>query len=122
MPEARHEVVVITGASAGIGRAAVQQFARRGARIALVARDPGRLEAARAEAERLGSPRAIAISAGMADHTQVEAAAAWAETGLGPIDIRVDNAMATVFAPGIAPGLRQWRRHSPDITISEDTT
>jgi len=92
MSKARHEVVVITGASAGIGRAAVQQFARRGARIALVARDPGRLEAA------------------------------WAETELGPIDIRVDNAMATVFAPGIAPGLRQWRRHSPDITISEDTT
>jgi NADP-dependent 3-hydroxy acid dehydrogenase YdfG len=48
MPEARHEVVVVTGASAGIGRAAVQQFARAGARIALIARDPERLEAARA--------------------------------------------------------------------------
>jgi len=56
MPEARHEVVVITGASAGIGRAAVQQFARRGARIALIARDTERLETARAEAERLGAP------------------------------------------------------------------
>jgi NAD(P)-dependent dehydrogenase (short-subunit alcohol dehydrogenase family) len=105
MRQARQEVVVITGASAGIGRAAVQQFARRGARIALVARDPGRLEAARAEAERLGSPRAIAISADMADHAQVEAAAARAETELGPIDIWVNNAMATVFAPfaDIAP-------------------
>ena len=56
MPEARHEVVVITGASAGIGRAAVQQVARRGARIALIARDTERLETARAEAERLGAP------------------------------------------------------------------
>ena len=74
MPEARHEVVVVTGASAGIGRAAVQQFARAGARIALIARDPERLEAARAEAER-------------------------AETELGPIDIWINNAMATVFAP-----------------------
>jgi NAD(P)-dependent dehydrogenase (short-subunit alcohol dehydrogenase family) len=105
MRQARQEVVVITGASAGIGRAAVQQFARRGARIALVARDPGRLEAARAEAERLGSPRAIAISADMADHAQVEAAATRAEAELGPIDIWVNNAMATVFAPfsDIAP-------------------
>jgi NAD(P)-dependent dehydrogenase (short-subunit alcohol dehydrogenase family) len=105
MPEARHEVVVITGASAGIGRAAVQQFARSGARIALIARDPDRLEAARAEAERLGAPQAIAISADVADYKQVEAAAERAETELGPIDIWVNNAMATVFAPfaDIAP-------------------
>ncbi|KQV43229.1 SDR family oxidoreductase [Massilia sp. Root335] len=105
MSEARHEVVVITGASAGIGRAAVQQFARRGARIALVARDPDRLEAARAEAERLGSPQAIAISADTADYAQVDAAAERAENELGPIDIWVNNAMATVFAPfaDIAP-------------------
>jgi NAD(P)-dependent dehydrogenase (short-subunit alcohol dehydrogenase family) len=105
MPETRHEVVVITGASAGIGRAAVQQFARRGARIALIARDVERLEAARAEAERLGAPQAIAIPADMADHAQVEAAAERAERELGPIDIWVNNAMATVFAPfaDIAP-------------------
>jgi NAD(P)-dependent dehydrogenase (short-subunit alcohol dehydrogenase family) len=105
MPETRQEVVVITGASAGIGRAAVRQFARRGARIALIARDTERLEAARAEAERLGAPQAIAISADMADHAQVEAAAERAERELGPIDIWVNNAMATVFAPfaDIAP-------------------
>jgi NAD(P)-dependent dehydrogenase (short-subunit alcohol dehydrogenase family) len=105
MSKARPEVVVITGASAGIGRAAVQQFARRGAHIALIARDPERLEAARAEAERLGSPRAIAISADTADYDQVEAAAERVETELGPIDIWVNNAMATVFAPfaDIAP-------------------
>lgn len=105
MSQKNHEVVVITGASAGIGRAAVQQFARRGARIALVARDPERLEAARAEAERLGSPQAIAIPADMADHAQVDAAAERVERELGPIDVWVNNAMATVFAPfaDIAP-------------------
>jgi len=112
MPETRHEVVLITGASAGIGRAAVQQFARRGARIALIARDTARLEAARAEAERLGAAHAIAISADMADHAQVEAAAERAERELGPIDIWVNNAMATVFAPfaDIAPDdfRREW--------------
>ena len=115
MPEARHEVVVVTGASAGIGRAAVQQFARAGARIALIARDPERLEAARAEAERLGSPQAIAIPADMADHGQVEAAAGRAETELGPIDIWINNAMATVFAPFADISPEDFRRVT-DVT------
>jgi NAD(P)-dependent dehydrogenase (short-subunit alcohol dehydrogenase family) len=115
MPDTRHEVVVITGASAGIGRAAVQQFARSGARIALIARDPERLEAARAEAEALGSPQAIAISADMADHAQVEAAAERAETELGPIDIWVNNAMATVFAPFADISPEDFRRVT-DVT------
>jgi NAD(P)-dependent dehydrogenase (short-subunit alcohol dehydrogenase family) len=98
MPSARPEVVVITGASAGIGRAATQEFARHGAHIALLAREPGRLEDARAEAERLGA-RAIAIVADMADQAQVQAAADQVERELGPIDIWVNNAMATIFAP-----------------------
>jgi NAD(P)-dependent dehydrogenase (short-subunit alcohol dehydrogenase family) len=115
MPEARHEVVVVTGASAGIGRATVRQFARSGARIALVARDPERLEAARAEAERLGSPQAIAISADVADHAQVEAAAERTETELGPIDIWVNNAMATVFAPFADISPEDFRRVT-DVT------
>jgi NAD(P)-dependent dehydrogenase (short-subunit alcohol dehydrogenase family) len=108
------EVVVITGASAGIGRAAVREFARHGARIALVAREPERLEAARAEAESLGA-QAIAIVADTADHAQVEAAAERAERELGPIDIWVNNAMATVFAPfkDIAP--EDYRRVT-DVT------
>jgi NAD(P)-dependent dehydrogenase (short-subunit alcohol dehydrogenase family) len=98
-------VVVITGASAGIGRAAVREFARHRARIALIAREPERLEAARAEAERLGSPHAIAIALDTADHAQMEAAAGRAERELGPIDIWINNAMATIFAPfaDIAP-------------------
>lgn len=99
------EVVVITGASAGIGRATVREFARHGASIALIAREPIRLEEARAEAQRLGAPAALAISADMADHAQVEAAAEQVERTLGPIDIWVNNAMATIFAPvrDIAP-------------------
>lgn len=101
---AGREVVVITGASAGIGRATVREFARHGASIALIAREPVRLEEARAEAERLGAT-AIAISADTADHAQVEAAADQVELTLGPIDIWVNNAMATMFAPlsDIAP-------------------
>jgi len=94
----RPEVVVITGASAGIGRATVREFARHGASIALLARDADRLEAACEEARALGA-RAIAIPTDVADPGQVEAAAAQAETALGPIDIWVNNAMATIFAP-----------------------
>jgi NAD(P)-dependent dehydrogenase (short-subunit alcohol dehydrogenase family) len=108
------EVVVITGASAGIGRAAVREFARRGAAIALIAREPERLEQARAEAERLGA-RAIAIAADTSDYGQLEAAAERAEHELGPIDIWVNNAMVTVFAPfaDIAP--EDYRRVT-DVT------
>jgi NAD(P)-dependent dehydrogenase (short-subunit alcohol dehydrogenase family) len=108
------EVVVITGASAGIGRAAVQEFARHGAHIALLAREPERLEEARAEAERLGA-RAIAISVDMADHDQVEAAAAQVERELGPIDIWVNNAMATMFAPVAEIAPEDFRRVT-DVT------
>lgn len=98
MSDQDREVVVITGASAGIGRAAVREFARRNARIALIAREPERLEAARAEAEQLGA-QAIAIPADTADYAQLEAAAERAERELGPIDIWVNNAMVTIFAP-----------------------
>lgn len=94
----RPEVVVITGASAGIGRATVREFARHGASIALLARDADRLEAACAEARALGAT-AIAIPTDVADPDQVEAAAARAEEALGPIDIWVNNAMATILAP-----------------------
>jgi NAD(P)-dependent dehydrogenase (short-subunit alcohol dehydrogenase family) len=98
MKTSHPEVVVITGASAGIGRATVREFARHGASIALLARDPERLEAARAEVEQLGG-RAIAIPTDIADYAQVEAAAEQVESELGPIDIWVNDAMATIFAP-----------------------
>jgi NAD(P)-dependent dehydrogenase (short-subunit alcohol dehydrogenase family) len=114
MPDQDREVVVVTGASAGIGRATVREFARHKARIALIARDPERLEAARAEAEQLGA-QAIAIPADTADFNQVEAAAERVERELGPIDIWVNNAMVTIFAPfdEIAP--EDYRRVT-DVT------
>jgi NADP-dependent 3-hydroxy acid dehydrogenase YdfG len=92
------EVVVVTGASAGVGRAAARAFAREGSAVALLARGEERLEAARRELEGFGA-RAIAIPTDVADAEQVDAAAARAERELGPIDCWVNNAMATVFAP-----------------------
>src|SRR5438552_5574745 len=95
----RAEVVVVTVASAGVGRATVREFAREGARIALLARDPERLEAARAEAEQLGAAQAIAIPTDVADEKQVEAAAVRVEREFGGIDVWINNAMASVFSP-----------------------
>lgn len=95
---AKHEVVVITGASAGVGRATVREFARRGAWIGLIARGEDGLEAARREVEAAGG-RALVLRVDVADPEQIEAAAEKVETHLGPIDIWVNNAMASVFSP-----------------------
>jgi NAD(P)-dependent dehydrogenase (short-subunit alcohol dehydrogenase family) len=92
------QVVVVTGASAGVGRATAQAFAQRGAAVGLVARGRERLEAAKAELEALGA-RAAFVQADVADAAQVDAAADELERQLGPIDVWVNNAMATVFAP-----------------------
>jgi short-subunit dehydrogenase len=102
-------VVVLTGASAGVGRAAARAFARAGADLALIARAEDRLEAARQEAEEAGV-RAIAISADVADPDQVEAAAERAENELGAIDIWVNNAIATIFARVIDISPEEFRR------------
>jgi NAD(P)-dependent dehydrogenase (short-subunit alcohol dehydrogenase family) len=96
--ETSGEVVVITGASAGVGRATAQAFARRGARIGLIARGVERLEAARREVEGLGGT-ALVLPADVADAEAVEAAAARVERELGPIDVWVNNAMTSVFSP-----------------------
>jgi len=92
------EVVVITGASAGVGRATVRAFARRKARLGLLARDPERLAATRREVEALGGA-ALALVTDVADATQVEAAARQVESAFGPIDIWINNAMVSVFSP-----------------------
>jgi short-subunit dehydrogenase len=92
------EVVVITGASAGVGRAVVREFALRKARIGLIARDPGRLESAKQEIERAGG-EALVFSVDVADAAQVENAAAVVEQTWGHIDVWVNNAMTTIFAP-----------------------
>jgi NAD(P)-dependent dehydrogenase (short-subunit alcohol dehydrogenase family) len=91
-------IALVTGASAGVGRATVRRLADDGYDVALVARGREALEAARIEVERLGR-RAIVIPADVADESQVAEAAERAESALGPIDIWVNNAMTTVFAP-----------------------
>jgi len=91
-------VVVITGASAGVGRATVREFARRGAKIGLIARGRAGLEGAKRDAEMLGG-QAIICRADVADPDQVEAAAAAVEEAFGPIEVWINNAMCSVFSP-----------------------
>ena len=91
-------VAVITGASAGVGRATVRELARRGTAIGLLARGEEGLEGARDEVLALGG-RALAIPTDVADADAVEAAAAQVERELGPIDAWVNDAMTSVFAP-----------------------
>jgi short-subunit dehydrogenase len=92
------KVAVITGAGAGVGRATVDEFARQGFDVALLSRDPDRLERA-AEAVRHYGQRALPIPTDVADAAAVEAAAERTEADLGPIDVWVNVAMATVFSP-----------------------
>lgn len=97
MRGSRDPGVVVTGARAGVGRATVQAFARRGARIGLVARGREELEVVRQEVEAAGG-QGLVLPTDVADAAQVEAAAAVEET-FGPIDLWINNAMVTVFSP-----------------------
>jgi NADP-dependent 3-hydroxy acid dehydrogenase YdfG len=92
------EIVVITGASAGAGRAAVREFAKHGASIGLIARGRDGLEAAASEVERYGG-RALILPVDVANADQVQQAANEVEQKLGPIDIWVNDAMTSVFSP-----------------------
>jgi short-subunit dehydrogenase len=92
------EVVVVTGASAGAGRATAVEFGRHGARVGLLARDHNRLESARREIEDVGG-KALTLPTDVAEPEQVEAAAVAVEKELGPIDVWINNAMTTVFSP-----------------------
>lgn len=96
--EQRPEVVVITGASAGIGRATARRFARNGARIGLLARGAEGLDGARRDVETLGG-EPLPIPTDVSDPEQIEAAAALVEERFGPIDIWINNAMVSVFSP-----------------------
>lgn len=91
------EVVVITGGTAGVGRATARLFADRGAAVAVLSRGRERLEATREELRSRGIP-ALALSVDVADPAQVEDAAAAVEEALGPIDIWINNAMVSVFS------------------------
>ena len=92
------KIAVITGAGAGVGRATITEFARQGCDVALLSRDLSRLEAAARKAQTFGV-RALPIPTDVADAGAVEAAAERVERELGPIDVWVNVAMATVFAP-----------------------
>lgn len=94
----KKDVVVITGASAGLGRAIAHEFAKNGCRVALIARGKERLEAAKKECEDLGG-EAITFSVDVANAEQIEAAAALIEEKWGGIDIWVNNAMVGVLSP-----------------------
>lgn len=93
-----NKIVVITGAGAGVGRATADEFARAGYDVALLSRDADRLERAAGYARTQGV-RALPIPTDVADAAAVEAAAERVERDLGPIDIWVNVAMATVFSP-----------------------
>lgn len=108
------EVVVITGASGGVGRAAARRFAADGAKVALLARGRKGLEGAAREVEHAGG-KALVLPTDVADYDQVEAAASSVEDAFGPIDVWVNDAMVTVYAEflDIEPG--EFRR-ATDVT------
>ena len=105
----KSQVVVITGASAGIARAAAVQFGARGAKVALVARGEAGLAGAKKAVENAGG-QALVIPADVADYCQVEAAAAQAEDAFGPIDVWVNVAFTSVFAPFTEIEAEEFRR------------
>jgi NAD(P)-dependent dehydrogenase (short-subunit alcohol dehydrogenase family) len=92
------EVAVVTGASAGVGRATAREFALRGFDVALLARGQGGLEGAAKEVEAARG-RALVVPTDMASFDEVESAAARVERDLGPVSVWVNDAMATVFSP-----------------------
>jgi NAD(P)-dependent dehydrogenase (short-subunit alcohol dehydrogenase family) len=94
----RPEVVVVTGASAGLGRAVVRAFAREGAHLGLLARGRDGLEGACRDVEALGG-KALAIPVDVAHAEEIEQAAEEVEQKFGPIDIWINNAMVSVFSP-----------------------
>jgi NAD(P)-dependent dehydrogenase (short-subunit alcohol dehydrogenase family) len=103
------EVIVITGASAGLGRAIAQRFARDGCAIGLIARGEERLESARADVEALGGT-ALVLPLDVADADAVEAAAARVERELGPIDVWINNAMVSIYSPIKETSAAEFRR------------
>ena len=108
------EVVVITGASGGVGRAVAREFGRHGARVALLARGREGLEAARDEIEALGGEAEV-IPTEVSRYEEVEAAAARVEERFGPIDIWINNAMVSIFAPFTKVTPREFE-HITEVT------
>ena len=109
MSDTQSRVVVVTGGTAGVGRAVAREFAKKRARVAVIGRDLGRLEATRRDIEELGGT-ALPVQADMADPAQVEEAAAKVERELGEIDVWVNNAMTTVFSPFVELEPEEFKR------------
>jgi NAD(P)-dependent dehydrogenase (short-subunit alcohol dehydrogenase family) len=105
----KQQVVVVTGASGGIGRATARRFAGRGASVALLARGEAGLKAAAEDVEALGG-RALPIEVDIADHREVDAAASRIEDELGPIDVWINDAFTSVFAPFMSIDPEEFRR------------
>jgi NADP-dependent 3-hydroxy acid dehydrogenase YdfG len=113
-PKEFPRVAVVTGASAGVGRAAVRAFAARGSALGLIARGAEGLDATAKEVEAAGS-RAVPISVDVTDAEGMAAAAARVESELGPIDLWVNNAMTSVFSP-IEQAHHEEIRRVTDVT------
>src|SRR5579883_1782199 len=109
MKSKRSEVVVITGASGGIGRAVACEFAKHGATLALLARGEEGLDAAVAQAQELGA-KAIGVPTDVAEYEEVERAAQRVEDELGPIDVWINVAFTNVFGEFLDVTPDEWRR------------
>ncbi|WKN33754.1 SDR family oxidoreductase [Porifericola rhodea] len=107
-------VVVITGASGGVGRATAREYARKGYKVGLIARGKEGLEGARKDVDALGG-KGLAIQADLADFEQVDAAAQKIEEELGPISIWINNAMNSVFSPVKEMKAEEYKRVT-DVT------
>lgn len=98
MADYQHKVVVVTGASGGLGRAIAHAMAKRGASVGLIARNPEALEACKEEVENFGG-KALVLPLDVADFNEVDKAATKVEETFGPIDVWVNDAMVSVFSP-----------------------